>query len=335
MTTDILFNQKNHLGIITLNRPQALNALSLDMFLALKKYLALWKNDDSIDAVLIKSNNEKAFCAGGDVKSIYENKNVELAKNYFRLEYEINRLIFHYPKPYIALLNGIAMGGGLGISMHGSHCVSSENLRFAMPETLIGFFPDVGVSYHLSRLPDFIGFYLALTGNSLDATIAHQLGLIKNIVPYHHFDGLENKLIQHNLNHEKVCEIVDDFSIPNQYQPIPHKDTIKNCFSKNSVEDIFSALNNFPDPFSDEIISVLKARSPTSLKVTFEQLKKAEKIEFDEVIEMDYKIASHMLINHDFFEGVRAAIIDKDKKPKWEPSTLNAVTTEFVEKFFK
>src|SRR3990167_8756250 len=171
MTPDIIFELNNNLAKITLNRPKALNALSHPMFEQLHEHLTKWQQDNSIKAVLVRSNCEKAFCAGGDIRGIYENKHLtaDEISQYFRLEYSVNQLIAHFTKPYIALTHGITMGGGIGISLHGSHCVSADNLRWAMPETMIGFFPDVGATYYLSRLPHNVGTYLALTGNGIDA----------------------------------------------------------------------------------------------------------------------------------------------------------------------
>ncbi len=339
MTNDILFETNNHLGKIILNRPKALNALNDAMFLQLSEQLQRWEKEESIKAVLVRSNCEKAFCAGGDIRAIYENKHesVDTISHYFQLEYEINRLIFHFHKPYIALLHGITMGGGVGISIHGSHCVAAENLRWAMPETMIGFFPDVGATYYLSRLADFIGVYLALTGNTIDVNNALSLQLIKKIVPYHHFDALEKKLTETDFtanDSDIVTKIIGSFSDGRETENSLPIEKIAACFCFSSVEEIIEALINDASDWSKEILVQLSSRSPTSLKVTLHQLQLAKNKSLDEVIAMDLHIARTMLANHDFFEGVRAAIIDKDKNPQWKPAQLFEVTDDHVNDYF-
>lgn len=336
---DIFFEVKNNLGIIILNRPQSLNALSRDMFLLLQERLTNWKKDNAIKAVLIRANGEKAFCAGGDIKAIYENrqKSADEIARYFRIEYDINRMIADFGKPYIALLHGITMGGGVGVSIHGSHCVASENLRWAMPETLIGFFPDVGASYYLSRLPNHIGTYLALTGNSVDAAQALQLHFIHAIVPFNQFDLLEKKLSEtafEENDFDIVTKIIRGFAIRRESQAFSHAQAIQTCFAFETIEAIFAALSQQKTDWSLHVLSELQKRSPTSLKVTLQQLKRARQKTVHEVLEMDFHIAHRMLTQHDFFEGVRAAVIDKDKNPKWEPATLEVIPEHVIQSYF-
>lgn len=345
MTTPILFQtvadaKNNKLGIVILNRPQALNALNKAMFLQLHAQLKAWQSDDSIKAVLIKSAVEKAFCAGGDIRAIYENKNegIDVLASYFQVEYDVNKIIYHYSKPIIALLQGITMGGGVGISVHASHCVAAENLRWAMPETLIGFFPDVGASYYLSRLPHHIGTYLALTGASITSNEAHSLNLIKAIVPLSNFDALEKKLsetIYTKNDSDTVSKIIAEFETPLTHTiEFPFKKNIAACFDKVTIEGIVTSLEKNNSEWSAEILEKLKLRSPTSLKVSLYQLQRAKDENFDHVIAMDFHIAKVMLENPDFYEGVRAAIIDKDKKPQWQPSKIAMVSSETVETYF-
>lgn len=329
-TNDILFEQ-GPLATITLNRPQALNALSYDMFLPMKEHLLKWELDDSVKAVMIKSNSEKAFCAGGDIRAIYDNKHKtpDELHRYFQLEYEINSIIFHYKKPYIALINGITMGGGVGVSLHSAFSIASEDLRWAMPETLIGFFPDVGATYHLSRLPFCIGIYLALTGRALSATEALQLKLIQYIVPREKFDGLEKKLTEalSDINggdreHKEVRALAST-SIASLALPEPanldfqHRELIAECFRHKTIEQITQALTSNNNIWCQETRQLLSQRSPISLRTTLDQLHRAKKMTFDEVIAMDLQIAREMLAGYDFFEGIRAMVVDKDKQPKW------------------
>lgn len=340
MNEDILFEVSNNLAKITLNRPKALNALNAEMFLQLRKHLEKWENDDSIKAILVKSNGEKAFCAGGDIRAIYDNKHQtpDEISQYFRLEYDINRFIFHLSKPYIALLHGITMGGGVGISIHGSHCVAAENLKWAMPETNIGFFPDVGSTYYLSRLPDSLGVYLALTGNILTARDALALNLIKKIVPQHHFTALEKELTETSFgafDSDVVSKIINVYAeSANENSVFAHADDITTCFCFSTIEEIIEALQLRNNEWSRETLLQLEKRSPTSLKVSLHQLHLAKHKALDDVIEMDFNIAHHMLANHDFYEGVRAAIIDKDKNPQWSPEKLSDVTDSDVDCYF-
>lgn len=331
---DILFQElpaanNTKLGKIILNRPKALNALTHDMFMQLRKQLELWERDDSIKAVLIRSNSEKAFCAGGDIRAIYENKALgadELAR-YFRLEYDTNRYIHHYPKPYVAMLHGITMGGGVGISLNGRYTIAADNLRWAMPETLIGFFPDVGASYYLSRL-QFVGNYLALTGNSINAADTLSLNLVNHVVAFDQFDAIEKELTESGV--ETVLNSLVDLTAASSLN-LPE---INQHFCFSEIEDIMASLEKSSSAWAHDTLQLLLQRSPTSLKVTLEQLRRAKNKSFDEVIEMDLKIAQCMLKNHDFYEGIRAAVIDKDRNPHWDPVTLSQVRSKDVDAYF-
>lgn len=340
MTNDILFEVTNHLAKITLNREKALNAMSYDMFVALHAQLEIWASDDAIKAVLIRSNSEKAFCAGGDIRAIYDNKHrtPESLSEYFRLEYRVNQMIKHYPKPYIALTHGITMGGGIGISLHGSHRVTSDQLRWAMPETLIGFFPDIGATYYLSRMENEIGTYLALSGNTIDAETAMKLKLMDFMIPRDRFDAVENALLHiSSVNaSEEVTAILSTFSVPTNKDALPFPlEAIKHCFRHNTIENILIELKKSESVWSSEIISLLEKRSPTSLKVALKQLRLACDKNIDDVLEMDLHIAREMLKNPDFYEGVRAAIIDKDKNPQWQPNALSMISDEAINHYFE
>jgi len=339
MNQNIIFEVKNKLGVIILNRPKALNALNGDMFLSLREKLLSWQDNPAIKAVLIRSSSEKAFCAGGDIRAIYENKHQsadEIAR-YFQLEYSIDRLIFEFPKPYIALLNGITMGGGVGVSIHGSHSIAATNLRWGMPETRIGFFPDVGASYYLSRLPHHIGTYLALTGNSISADEAVQLNLVQSIMSFNQFDALEKKLSEADFDLddlEATTKVIRLFSQPVNTVEFDYVEEIKASFCFPTVEAIMAALLNQNTAWSLETLQQLRQRSPTSLKVTLKQLQLAKEKTIEDVIKMDLHIAQIMLTQPDFFEGVRATIIDKDKNPKWQPIALVDISDTMVAKYF-
>lgn len=329
-TNDILF-ESGPLAVITLNRPIALNALSYDMFVMMCDHLEKWQMDDVVKAVLIKSSSEKAFCAGGDIRAIYHNKHKtpkELS-HYFRLEYNVNKMIFHYPKPFIALMNGITMGGGVGVSVHGSYPIAGNHLRFAMPETSIGFFPDVGASYHLARLPHCIGIYLGLTGNSISAEEALMLKLVKYIVPEEKFAMLKDALSEVALNNTQnqkdgdfnisISDVIKQFALEGSANTdFPHQELIAHHFYYHTVAEIMDALSNDMSIWAQETRQLLSRRSPTSLTVALNQLHRAKQMTLDEVIEMDFHTASELLAGHDFYEGIRAAVIDKDKNPQWK-----------------
>lgn len=296
------FNVKNSTGFITLDRPKALNALNLNMIREIHKQLQHWETDPDIRQIIILSHHDKAFCAGGDIRDVYSayQKGGKILNSYFKEEYDLDAYIKHYPKPYIAVINGITMGGGLGISIHGTLRIAVNNLILAMPETGIGFFPDIGATYFLSRCPGQIGTYLGLTGARLNATEALYAGLID--------------------------EIIGEPPVMNHLETYRH--IIDQCFQYHTVEEILEALFATNNPWAKQIHDVLQTKSPTSLKITLRALRKACTQDFHSCMEMEYQIARYCLENHDFFEGIRAAVIDKDKHPRWNPSTLDAVDEE-------
>jgi len=340
----IIFQEKpardGRLGEIILNRPKALNALTLEMCQDLTRQLAQWATADSIKAVIIKGSGERAFCAGGDIRLLYENRHTdpEHLAQFFWHEYRLNAAIHHFPKPYISLLNGVTMGGGAGISIHGSHRIASEHLQFAMPETKIGFYPDIGASYFLNRCPGKTGHYLGLTGNTIDHTQAQALGLIHYIVRKEQWPALEQALTEAPIEgdlFQSVTRIIKPFSIaPEAAELDPYYDVINTCFNQDSMEHIISALQQTAQPWCQHIAEALLERSPTSLKVTFERLNRAAQTNFDAIMQMDLNVTKQFLRNPDFFEGVRAAVIDKDQSPQWNPKHLSDVNNSDVAAYF-
>lgn len=340
MTVDVTFGQNKHIGLITLARPNALNSLTLPMIEAIQKQLLVWQSDDNIHAVVIQGDGEKAFCAGGDVRWLYEkgrHHDAELMQ-FFWHEYRLNHLIHHYPKPYIALLNGMTMGGGVGVSLHGSHPIASERFKFAMPETTIGFFPDIGASHLLSHCPGELGTYLGLTGNRLGADDAYFCKLIKAIVPSERFPELLAVLIETNLAFDafkKVDECVKLFATSPAAAPIStHLTAINTCFSADTIEEILANLAKNQTEWANTLGAELLDKSPLSLKVTLEQLRRAKTLSMAQCIKMDYCLVGHFMADSDFYEGVRALLIDKDKSPKWHPATLFEVSNVKVADYF-
>lgn len=326
------------LGVITLQRPHALNALNHAMFLALDQQLAIWASHSFIKAVVIRAVPGRAFCAGGDIRAAYEKKlaNDPTLVNFFRDEYRVNRQIFHFPKPYIALLDGMTMGGGAGVSIHGSHCVATPTMSFAMPETGIGFFPDIGASYFLSRLPYKMGYYLGLTGERIAYNDCLALGLVDAVISPEAQEQLIDKLIHTALPDKMaVSHIIKEFaiSVPSSAL-LARQNEIKTCFAKNSVEEIIQALESIGSEWCHHTADIIKTKSPLSLKVTLRELQQGEQLDFDACMKMEDCLLLHFLKSYDLFEGIRAAVIDKDRAPRWEPKLLSAVSTDAVLRYF-
>lgn len=340
MTDDIIFTQERHIGLITLHRVHALNALTLPMILALEKQLHTWKNDNNIHAAVIQAAPGRAFCAGGDVRSLYDERHVhEQQMQFFWHEYRLNHLIHHFGKPYVALMDGVTMGGGVGISLHGSHPVASERFLFAMPETAIGFFPDIGASYLLARCPGYFGVYLGLTGQRLGAVDAHALGLVKHLIPADKLQNALRALIETNLTvdaHTTVSACLQRFAMPDQPAPLMQSQPlVDHCFKGSDIESILVMLAQSDDAWYRETLSTLMQKAPLSLKVTLAQLQKAKSLTMADCVKMDYCLVGHFMRDHDFYEGVRALLVNKDKTPRWQPSSLSLVTHAMIADYFE
>ncbi|HAT8178713.1 TPA: enoyl-CoA hydratase/isomerase family protein [Legionella pneumophila] len=341
MTEEVLFSQEGQLGFITLNRPKALNALTLSMIMALQKQLSIWKEDNSIKAVVVQAVPGNAFCAGGDIRWLYNagrSKESEQMQ-FFWHEYRLNHFIHHLGKPYISLLDGITMGGGVGISLHGSHPVASERFVFAMPETGIGFFPDIGASYLLNRCPGFLGIYLGLTGNKLGPHDARKAGLVKQIVFAEQMQSMIDALKKEDLSEDafnRVDHCISSFASDaitaegSQIKPL-----IDVCFSKPTVELIRESLQSAEGVWALGVDNTLLQKSPLSLKITLAQIQKAKGLSLAECLKMDFDLASHFMKGSDFYEGVRSLLINKDKNPQWKPPSLELVTDAMVVSYFE
>ena len=337
----MLFIQEGQLGLITLNRPTALNALTISMIKALQKQLALWKEDETIGAVVLRAAPGNAFCAGGDVRWLYNTGRDNHAEQmqFFWHEYRLNHFIHEFGKPYISLMDGITMGGGVGVSLHGSHPVASERFVFAMPETGIGFFPDIGASHLLTRCPDFFGMYLGLTGNRLGPQDALQVGLIKHIIASEQMPTVIDDLHHIDLTkdaHSRVTQCLNKYTkVLEDKELTSIKPLIDACFSQPTVESIRKSLSNCQDARTEKIDHTLSQKSPLSLKVTLHQLQKAKGLSLAECLKMDYDLVGHFMNDSDFYEGVRALLVDKDKNPRWEPARLDLVSDDKVVNYFE
>jgi enoyl-CoA hydratase len=317
--------KRGSLGLLTLDRPQVLNALNHGMIKALASQLAAWAADDAIKSVAIRGAGDRAFCAGGDIRAVQQAVVAGKAHeggDLLRDEYRMNALIGAYPKPYVALLHGITMGGGAGVSIHGRFRLADESLSFAMPETGIGFIPDIGSSYFLSRLPDQIGLYLGLTGARIGLGDALDVGLVTHAVRKSDFESIIEALVRD----ESVEKIIRDFTYKPSAGPLrEQRRLLATFFGATSVEAILERLDRDSGELARALAQELRTRSPTSLKLVFRQLCEARNLDLKQCLAMELRLALRVLEAHDFREGVRAALVDKDRNPKWNPSSLAAV----------
>jgi enoyl-CoA hydratase len=345
MTEEILFERRGPLALATLNRPKALNALNLAMIEALDPQLRAWESDPGVRAVVIRGAGDRAFCAGGDVRACWDaglamkrgEGDGRLTREFFRGEYRLNRRIHAYPKPYVALIDGITMGGGVGLSVHGSHRVATERTLFAMPETGIGLFPDVGGSWFLPRCPGQVGTYLALTGSRLHAAEAIYAGIATHYVPSEGLDALVEDLASADLSRgrDDVDGVVKKHARdPGHATLSEHRDAIDRCFNFDTIEEIFQSLRNEGTDWSGATLKVLSQMSPTSLKVALRQLRRGAGLDFDEAMRMEFRLSQACMRGDDFYEGIRAVLVDKDRSAQWRPATLEEVTEGMVEGHF-
>jgi enoyl-CoA hydratase len=332
---DILFEQRGAIGLITLNRPRALNALTHAMCVAMKAQLDHWAEDGKIAAVVVQGAGDRAFCAGGDIRSLYESgrAGTPYAREFYRDEYVLDAAIKHYAKPYIALIGGIVMGGGVGISVHGEYRVADETTTFAMPETGIGLFPDVGGSYFLPRCHDGpeMGAYLALTGTRLTVADVYWEGIATNFVARKDRAALIERLAKGEEPARAFAALATP--MPDTFGP-DHREDIERVFGANSVEEILVALDADNSDWARETAVTIRRKSPTSTKLAFRQLKEGAKLEFDDCMRMEFRMVNRVIGGHDFYEGVRATIIEKDNAPKWRPADLYDVTDADIDTYF-
>ena len=325
MFNDVLFRVDDNVGKATINRPEQLNALTLDMIRALDDKLAEWANDKSIRAAMIFGTGDKAFCAGGDIRALYEagkGSNRALLSEFFWHEYRMNYRIAIYPKPLIAVMDGLIMGGGAGIGLNAPVRVATERAIFSMPECSIGLFPDVGAAHFLQRCPGEIGIFLALTGLRLRTAGLSWSGLITDTCPTVYAAGLMPETVS---IHNKTTRGADIAKL----QP-----AVDMCFSLNSLDAVITALKNRGDPGSMDSLNLLDRGSPTSLRVTFDHMRRMRGKDLAAVLKEDWRISQHMMAGTEFFEGVRAILIERDNKTKWAPAQLSGVTNDMIAPFF-
>ncbi len=336
--SDVLVNVEGVCGRLTLNRPRAMNALTLEMVRALSSALREWMADPAVQFVLLDGAGDRGLCAGGDIRALYDaavSGELDRAATFFREEYGLNSLIASYPKPFVAFMDGVVMGGGIGVSAHGSRRVVTERSALAMPETGIGFVPDVGGTYLLGKAPDELGTYMALTTQRVGAADAIEVGLADMFVPSTKLPALVQESEECRNGAELDVCLRAAASKPPAGFFATQRTWIQECFGASTVEEIVESLRGRTEPEALQAAAEIDAKSPTALKVTLRALREAgQSSDLKTSLCEEYKIAMACLRHHDFAEGVRAAVIDKDRNPKWCPSFLAKVTPALVDSFF-
>jgi enoyl-CoA hydratase len=334
---EVLVERRGCAGFLTLNRPKALNALNLGMVRAIAAALDEWEQDASVARVIVTGAGGRAFCAGGDIRLLYEQGRAgdhaaQLA--FWREEYQLNRRIKRYPKPYVALVDGIVMGGGVGVSAHGAHLIAGEGFVFAMPEVGIGFFPDVGATYLLPRLPHRAGIYLAMTGARAGAGDALALGLAQVVVPSARMSALAAALEER----EPIDSIVAQFAASPPPSPLMAESAqIENCFGRSTPAQMIAALGEAAragSAFARTAEVAMLTKSPTSQAIALRQMEAGRSLSFEEAMILEFRIVSRICRGHDFYEGVRALIVDKDNRPQWRPGAPEDVSAAAVAAYF-
>ncbi|MFJ3903714.1 enoyl-CoA hydratase/isomerase family protein [Streptomyces sp. NPDC090025] len=333
MTDDVLFRTEGRAGYLTLNRPRALNALTHGMVLRMTEALDAWRDDPAVEVVVIDGAGERGLCAGGDIRAIHADAVAggTASVGFWRDEYRLNALIARYPKPYVALMDGIVMGGGVGVSAHGSVRIVTERSKVAMPETGIGFVPDVGGTYLLALAPGELGTHLALTGTPVGAADALLAGLADHHVPADRLPALKSELATRPV-HEVLERHVT--AAPGG-ELAAARAWIDTCYAADTVEEIIERLLASGVPAAKATADTLRGKSPTAVKVTLEALRRARRLgPLERVLEQEFQVSLAALASPDLVEGIRAQVVDKDRAPHWTPATLEEVGRAAVDRFF-
>jgi enoyl-CoA hydratase len=337
MTDDILIRVDGHAGFISLDRPLALNALTLPMVHAMTEALLAWRDDDAVKCVVIDHADGRGFCAGGDIAFLRNsaiNDGGVSGRKFFHDEYQLNHLLFTYPKPVVAFMDGICMGGGVGISQPARFRVATENTKFAMPETGIGLFPDVGGGWYLSRLEGRVGQYLALTGSRVAGAECLALGLATHYLPSSALVEAKARIASEDVEHlDGILSTLSE--TPPASKIVETLLQINRHFASDQFEDILESLEGDESEWAMKELAALRTKSPQTCKVALRQLAESLKLtDFADNMAMEYRIASRVLVRPDFAEGVRAVIVDKDNAPQWDPATAEGVTEALVDAIF-
>ena len=341
---DIRFEVEGQIGLITIDRPKALNALTHEMVRDLARQLDAWATDPAVHAVVIRGTGDRAFCAGGDTRALYDQGRPGGERGranfaFFADEYRMNAKIKRFPKPFIALMDGIVMGGGVGVSIHGALRVATERTVFAMPETGIGLFPDVGGTYFLPRLPGSVGMWLALTGDRLKGEEAVMAGVCDCILESEKLDALVD-FLAHGLDWGQAGDDWEAalaraglrWSIDGQ---LPHAEYLQFTFSFGQVELILEALENAGSDWARRTREKILSKSPTSTRIAARQVRTGGALSFEDCMRLEYRLARFCMTHGDFYEGVRAVLVDRDNAPEWSPATLEEASEDFVAPAFE
>jgi enoyl-CoA hydratase len=326
--------------LVTLNRPAALNALTLEMAIAFDRKLHAWEADPAVTTVLIKGAGERAFCAGGDVRKLYDAGRAggSYPLDFYRNEYRLNARIHRFPKPYVALMDGIVMGGGVGLSVHGSFRVAGDRTLFAMPETGIGLFPDVGGGYCLPRMPGEIGMYLAMTGARLRLADCMYSRFATHAAAGAAMDRIVDALAGAEYGSDPradVDRVLTGFAIDPGKPPLAeHRAAIDRCFAGDAVEGMLAALEREGTEWAGQQRAAMLAKSPTSMKIAVRQLRLGAGMDFADELRMEYRLSQACMAGSDFYEGIRALLVDKDNKPNWKPASLAEVGEDILKRHF-
>ncbi|MBU9766426.1 enoyl-CoA hydratase/isomerase family protein [Mycobacterium sp. TNTM28] len=330
---DVLVSVRNGVGILTLNRPKAINSLNDAMVAGMSTALHAWENDDAIHTVLLTGAGERGLCAGGDVVALYHSAKAggADARRFWYDEYLLNAYIGSYPKPYVALMDGIVMGGGVGVAAHGSVRVATDTTKMAMPEVGIGFIPDVGGTYLLSRTPGALGLHAALTGAPFTGADAIAMGFADHYVPHDKLADFTEAIVADGVENALAVYAVDPPAGGLQEQ----QGWIDECYAGDTVADIVAALRGHDEQAARDAANLIETRSPVSLAVTLEAVRRAAKLDtLEDVLRQEYRTSCASLKSHDFVEGIRAQLVDKDRNPQWSPASIAEVTAADVDAYF-
>ncbi|MGK2904033.1 MAG: enoyl-CoA hydratase/isomerase family protein [Mycobacterium sp.] len=330
---DILVSVRNGVGIVTLNRPKAINSLNDVMVEGLQKALTTWENDDSVGAVLLTGAGERGLCAGGDVVALYHSAKADgaYARKFWWDEYLLNAYIGRYPKPYIALMDGIVMGGGVGVAAHADVRVVTDKTKMGMPEVGIGFIPDVGGTYLLSRTPGSLGLHAALTGAPFSGPDAIALGFADHFVPHEQIQDFAEAVV--NDGHQDALNSYAQEPPPSDL--LAQRDWIDTCYAGNTVADIVADLRRQETERADAAADLIATRSPIALAVTLTAVRRAAHLQsLEEVLQQEFRVSAASLKSHDFVEGIRAQLVDKDRNPTWSPASLELVDDAAIDAYF-
>jgi len=346
MESTVLFNVDRGVGWLKLNRPEALNSLSAEMVERMYEILDAWRTNPQVALICISGAGTKGLCAGGDMRAFYDlrHSNVEAhARRFFPTEYRMDLMIHQYPKPILVYMDGIVMGGGVGLSVGASERLLTEKTKWAMPEMNIGFFPDVGASYFLNQMPGYIGRYLALTGEIIQPADVLYTGAANRYMESRHWEDLINEIQKRDWSldkaKEQISDVLDTFcSTPVHSSSLAElQSKIDQHFVEETVEEIMASLGSAADSGDDwaaKTRATIQAKSPISLKVTLRQLQKGKNQSLPSCLDMELALSMNFMQNHDFYEGVRSVLVDKDRNPQWKANVLAKVGEQDVERYF-